>query len=191
MAPVRELRFAFTFDVTEYRHSVAAFAGSIDYHLVHFHGHDLTLLTMAWLALFAYAGVLALRGRIGRSLGEIGMAILLFGLGWVETSTAKRPDSSRAFFMKGVVCRHSWLLWPSMMTTRILSLRAQYSVTISVTASGSSRSMASNCCLSHSDQKRTQSPAWMSRRFLLGLRLRIWDSGTPLRNLEPWAALIP
>src|SRR5262249_21212274 len=43
------------------------------------------------------------------------------GLRWLETSTAKRPLSSRIVFKSGVVDRPSWVFWPATRMTRIFS----------------------------------------------------------------------
>src|SRR5207302_8574792 len=53
-------------------------------------------------------------------VSSLGLAGALRGAGGeVATSTVKRPVSSSAFFIKGVVSCHWWLFWPSMIRTRI------------------------------------------------------------------------
>src|SRR5262245_33598915 len=71
------------------------------------------------------------------SLGFFGSAGLA---GVVATSTAKRPVSSSAFFMNGVVCCQLWLFWPSMISTLILSWAAAGAAVSSAAATPASAS---------------------------------------------------
>lgn len=87
------VRLALTFDVTEYRGMVGDFADRLDRQIINL-GDDrqLKLTQVAWFALFATAGFLALRNKMGRAGGEILISVVLFGVGTVLMA----PDGAYA-----------------------------------------------------------------------------------------------